>query len=559
MTRTGLILATALVTLAALAASPTLKAQAYDPVPVTVSTEKVTVNGKVYLSHAVQERQTLYSIAKAYGVTVDDIYEANPTLQRTGLLKGSIILIPYKEQVEESEAEAVFIPEEGTYKEHLVKWYETIDDIAAIYGMTVEALMEFNHLDSPKLNRRQVLYIPLSPEEIAAAEEKASEENEQAQEDVQVAVADSTSVQEGEISDEVIASDVVEEDIIVGKSTVNIALVLPFNADGVRPSSMNMDFYAGVLLALRDLQAQGIYTHLTAYDTKAGLPTAFQLSKSDFVLGPIAMQDLTTILNRADSTITIVSPLDQKAIALRDTFPNFIQAPSYIENQYQELADWLAEDYKEGETIIIVSEKGGTATCTAMKDALTEKGLSYEVLLYALSEGSKIPTRLGAMMKKGQTINHVIVASENESFVSDAMRNLSIMNNRGYKVVSYGTSKLRLLDTVDNNYYHQTSLHLTTAYFVDYDNPEVNSFILAYRALYNTEPSQFAFQGYDTAHYFISMVSQYGDRWKEFLDKEKVCMLHLDFLFNRHENGSLSNGAIRRIIYKPDMSMIQVK
>ena len=156
-------------------------------------------------------------------------------------------------------------------------------------------------------------------------------------------------------------------------------------------------------------------------------------------------------------------------------------------------------------------------------------------------------------------MNHVVVASENESFVADAMRNLGIMNNRGYKVTSYGTSKLRLLDSVDNNYYHQTSLHLTTAYYVDYDDPDVNRFILAFRALYNTEPSQFAFQGYDTAHYFISMISQYGDTWKNYLDKNKVRMLHLDFLFNRNENGSLSNGAIRRIIYNPDMSMIMVK
>ncbi len=34
-------------------------AQEYDPVPVTVSQEKVKLNGKVYLSHVVLEKQTL--------------------------------------------------------------------------------------------------------------------------------------------------------------------------------------------------------------------------------------------------------------------------------------------------------------------------------------------------------------------------------------------------------------------------------------------------------------------------------------------------------------------
>jgi LysM repeat protein len=552
MTRPGIILvATTAVILACMAAAPTLRAQAYEPVPVTVSTEKVNVNGKVYLAHTVLERQTLYSIAKAYGVSIDDIYEANPTLQRTGLLKGSIILIPCKEQ---PASEEVYIPEEGTYKEHLVKWYETIDDIAAMYGLSTDALMEFNHLDSPKLNRRQVLYIPLTEEEMIAAAEAATQTPEDNTPTVLPAETDTVTVREFEIGDDVI---VTVEDPIVGKSTVNMALVLPFNAEG-RASSMNMDFYAGVLLALRDLQAEGIYTHLSAFDTKSAMPSAYQLSKNDFVLGPVSLQDLTTVLERVGEETTVISPLDQKAIVLRDTFPNFIQAPSYIENQYLELAQWLEEGFKEGETIILMSEKGGSATCTALKEALTQKGLHFEILFYNVSEGSRIPARLASMMQKGR-MNHVVVASENEGFVADAMRNLSIMNNRGYKVTSYGTSKLRLLDSVDNNYYHQTSLHLTTAYYVDYDDPEVNRFILAFRALYNTEPSQFAFQGYDTAHYFISMIAQYGDKWKNYLDKNKVRMLHLDFLFNKNENGSLSNGAIRRIIYNPDMSMIMVK
>ncbi len=540
-----------------MAASPVLRAQNYQPVPVTVSTEKVTVNGKVYLSHAVQDRQTLYSIAKAYGVSVDDIYEANPTLQRTGLLKGSTILIPYKEKAEETTG--AYVPEKGTYKEHLVKWYETIDDIADMYGLTVQALMEFNHLESKKLSRRQVLYIPLSPEEIASVAEDLPEED-----DSPVVVADNST----EPADTVSTPDNVEvaeepapaeeeDDVITGKDLVNMALVMPFNSEG-RPSSMNMDFYAGVLLALRDLQAEGISTQLSAYDTKSTMPSINQLSKNDLIVGPVSTQELTTMLERLDGSTPVVSPLDQKAIALRDSFPNFIQAPSYVENQYLELVQWLSEERKDNENVIVLSEKGGNEISTAVRAGLTEKGINFETLFYSVSEGSRIPSRLASLMQKNRN-NHVIVASENEAFVADAMRNLSIMDSRGYKVTSYGTSKLRLLDTVDNNFYHQTSLHLTTAYYVDYDSPQVNKFILAYRALYKTEPSQFAFQGYDTAHYFVSMVAKYGDKWTRFLDQERVCMLHLDFLFNRNENGSLANGAIRRVVYQPDMKVVLVK
>lgn len=72
-------------------------AQEYVPTPVTVSKEKVKLNGKVYLSHVVLERQTLYSIGKAYGVSEEDLYEANPSLRETGLQKNAILLIPYRE------------------------------------------------------------------------------------------------------------------------------------------------------------------------------------------------------------------------------------------------------------------------------------------------------------------------------------------------------------------------------------------------------------------------------------------------------------------------------
>ena len=59
--------------------------QGYVPTPVTVSKEKVKINGKTFYSHVVLEKQTLYSISKAYQVSVDDIYAANPTLHQTGL------------------------------------------------------------------------------------------------------------------------------------------------------------------------------------------------------------------------------------------------------------------------------------------------------------------------------------------------------------------------------------------------------------------------------------------------------------------------------------------
>ena len=108
------------------AASSTAVAQEYVPTPVTISKEKVKLNGKLYLSHVVLERQTLYSISKAYGVSEEELYEANPSLRETGLQKNAILLIPYREAVPEPQS----VQQEEEYTEHTVRWYEDIEDIA---------------------------------------------------------------------------------------------------------------------------------------------------------------------------------------------------------------------------------------------------------------------------------------------------------------------------------------------------------------------------------------------------------------------------------------------
>ena len=88
--------------LSLLMAAPGLcAAQEYSNTPVTVSKEKVKVGGKLCYSHIVLEKQTLYSISKAYNVSIDDIYRFNPALKETGLKKNSIILIPSQEALQE--------------------------------------------------------------------------------------------------------------------------------------------------------------------------------------------------------------------------------------------------------------------------------------------------------------------------------------------------------------------------------------------------------------------------------------------------------------------------
>ena len=622
--------------------SPALSAQEYVATPVKVSTEKVRLNGKVYLSHPVQERQTLFGIAKAYGVTVEDLYKANEGLEEKGLQTGTTLLVPIVEGASQAQAvpdraearpTAQAAPQGQSFIEHTVMWYEDIEDIASLYGVTPEDIMQANGMRTKKVTKRQVLKIPAKsgmkpttvqtaqatqaepkkevapkaedkpvppptlptlqdpvikdPEMVSAGKYKPLKVDKVKVKKADILPPDIPTIGDPEIVDPEIAAgnydpltvnpvtvdpaqalagkEEEEEDDdrildwLTGKGSVEMGLLLPFNAAG-RASETNMDFYSGVLAALRDLEAAGIKATLNVYDLQDGVPSALELGKNDFILGPITTTDLTTVLDRTDGRVPVVSPLDQRAADLADARPGFIQAPSSVDSQYTDLAAWAADDLQRDDRIILVTEKvnGSTAPAVGVRNALVAAGTPYEGVSWTVAEGRSLPAALTSRLTK-TGVNRIIVASEKEAFVSDMVRNLVILLGRGYKVAMYAPSKVRTFETIDGSTYHQNDLHICSPYFADYDTPAVKSFVRTYRALYRTEPSQFAFQGYDLTHYFASLVSKYGNRWTRAITRVDESGLHTDFHFEKTPAGSFRNTGIRRIVYKTDYSTTLVK
>lgn len=59
------------------------------------SDETRTINGKTYFIHQVKKKQTLYSIARAYEVDMQEIIDRNPEIKQ-GLKAGQTLYIPAK-------------------------------------------------------------------------------------------------------------------------------------------------------------------------------------------------------------------------------------------------------------------------------------------------------------------------------------------------------------------------------------------------------------------------------------------------------------------------------
>ena len=97
------------------------------------------------------------------------------------------------------------------------------------------------------------------------------------------------------------------------------------------------------------------------------------------------------------------------------------------------------------------------------------------------------------------------------------------------------------------------------SYNINYDAAEVKEFLLKYRAIFHTEPSLFAFQGYDIATYFINLVHTYGADWKNMLTAAKMSGLQTDFKFQKEEGKGAVNQGVRRTEFFPDGKTIDLE
>lgn len=592
----------AILTVTAILAFPAAGlAQNYLPTEVTVSKEKVKMDGKVYYSHIVLERQTLFSIAKAYGVTVQDIYDANSSVKESGLKKNAIILIPtessYRHDIVQKAEETVgaaegkvvqtesVIPEEsGTplagsedkkvgkgkdsevvkdkdyFIKHTVKWYEDLDSISEKYGVPVDIIMKLNDLKGRKLTSRQKLWIPKSPEhldayiatgelgyKISKIEDKNKAEESQSQKE-----------EENKKPDNPFNLFQYQP-----KTEVKIAMLLPLNASGGKASEGNMDFYSGALLAAKAMGEEGVNVDLSIYDCAGGnIPvTPERISVSDIVIGPVTGSDIVKLFEKNHDSTYVVSPLDPRASNLVYNYRNLIQAPASTESQYSDLVNWICDETGEKDKIIVISEKGAKdfKYSNLIKGTFQEAQIAYETFSYNILEGRQVGNALKTMMST-ESVNRVLVASESEAFVNDVVRNLNLLVFDKYNVVLFAPSKIRSFETIEVDNFHNTKLHCSLSYYVDYNSPEVQEFLMAYRALYKAEPSPFAYQGYDLTYYFISTISQFGDRWKERFSDGTASLLQSDYSFERiNEYGGFINTGIRRIEYKPDYKIEIVK
>ena len=436
---------------------------------------------------------------------------------------------------------------------YVAKWYDDLERIAEQFSIDKDILKAYNGMDSYQTTRRQKVRIPLHPESVVLPvqgeepQAPSTEVNRQTPPEEESPFLPFPEFREEE--KEAGLADLLK---VRGESgTPVVGLALPFSTARGRNDAA-FDFYSGLLLALKDLAEAGITVDLKVKDCSDSThfdPSSFE--GCDIIIGPLSPRDLERTLAVSDSLIPVVSPLDPKAEALAAAHHNFIHAPSPNDAQIRDIVEWIREDFRSGDRVFLMKESG--ADMQRIEQLLMDAGLEYKVVEYGILENATLEDKLTTMMSP-IAMNHAIVISDKEAFVNDALRNLTIMTYKEIPVTMYAPSRIRNFETLDVESLHNVSAHVSCSYHVNYDSPKVKAFLPVYRALYHAEPTPFAYQGYDTAMYFIRRMAIQSED-----EDDRAKGLQSDFLFSeegREPGSGYINSAVRRVIYGPDFEII---
>lgn len=478
-----------------------------------------------------------------------------------------------------------FRASDKNYVLHKVKWYEDIYDIADKYGTSVEAIVHLNNLQSVKLKKNTVILIPDKDYVISNKFEikdngkpvQETETSSSASQDIVIPEQDKQEQSSSEIRDTHEKNSFFPAS---GRSReYTVSVILPLNtAYGTAGANSNfMDFYSGVLMAADSLKNEGMKLRLNIIDlSEYGNSTSSAINSgildgSSIIIGPATKKSLSEMVQYSTANaIPVISPVDNSAATLAHNNPYFIQA---VPSEYA-INREITEEFMSGagnDNLLVIYEKGYENSSTVKNTLyrLNEKGIRYNMVSYDIHEGRRIlPTILSKLTRGnassqdyptgnvGISVNRVLVASENQAFVSDAIRNLDLATIRGYRIHLYGQSNWKNFESVDINLYHKMNLRLVVAYNVDYSNSSTDRFVKNYRALFNAEPTPYSFQGYDIALYMMGMLYQYGPEFIQMLEREETAMIQSNLRFVRcHDFCGYINHAPKRIIYNPDYSV----
>lgn len=345
-------------------------------------------------------------------------------------------------------------------------------------------------------------------------------------------------------------------DNLVKKEKYHIKLLIPLNSDGqnVPADSRFVHFYAGALLALEELDAEGIKLDVKVTDVEEG---AFKVSENadqlasegtDMIIGPFDREDIRVLAEKCKmAQIPLVSPW-QTSTKITNENPYYIQMKPNLKEHFLKLAENTTANYAKGEVAIIGKNNKETTswvqyfqTCASQFTQQPEFFSTYFVTADSLNTG---PTAFYRLFKNTK-IKAVIIpnyAYTDEDFIYSCLRRLSA-EKAGRNISVYGMPVMYDSEKIDFDYYHALQMKVVMSDFVDQDHGKIREFRRVFLDMYGEIPGIEAIKGYDLMLYLGRNLWKYGKHFQYYLPDEPASYLQstYDIRKSRSEDSPIAN------------------
>jgi len=489
-----------------------------------------------FIVHTVFKKETIYSIAKNYNISENDLLDANPSANN-GLKRGQKLVIPLAD-IRPAKLEHMQIAEESRFLQHKVEKGQTLYAISKEYNVEIDDILRVNPGLTQTLSTGMLLNLPIEKKE----------------EITDIAVEEKDSLH-------------VDFDKIQVK---NIALLLPFefkDLDSLTSTSsrrnafamidLAIEFYRGAKIACEEYSRQGGNVNLMVFNMKNEPGMVDKciregwLDECDVIIGPFHKKTFTELSNRLKGKEKILVSPNLKTTSILKNQDVFKVNPDRG-NEVDFIAKFVAEKHFSENIIIVDSEiKRDLSLVKAMEMRLNlhlgkqEERLFDKIKKVSADEEGPKEERVLSMTKDffKDTSNVVIVPSNNLSFVSDVLTKLNRSELSDKKIQVYGFESWSNFDNIDINYKQKFNLMLCATKTLDYENPEVRKFMRKYFRIYETVPSEkgYAFLSFDIANFLLLSMDTFGNKAYRNLDKVEGKSIYQNISVERTDNGSWTN------------------
>lgn len=300
-------------------------------------------------------------------------------------------------------------------------------------------------------------------------------------------------------------------------SFVNIAVMLPFQfernieflkkfKDEQEPqlyskTKIFLELYQGIKMAVDSVVESGLNVQLFVFDTKADTSEIRSIINQpviqhmDLIIGPGFTNTFVFAANLLrNQSIPMISPFSKKEAVLKGN-PFSIRIIPSEKSHFKAIGKYVSENFLDQNIIIATQDSNDRANAKLIQREIIANSLlidSSDTVIPKITQGIYIPIE----NLKDSAQNIIILANNKEAFASKIVAKLVPQSSK--KVIKlFGLDDLKEYKNIEVDYWDSLNIHISSSNDVKYGYPLADNFIHQYFKKYYSEPSSYAFTGYD--------------------------------------------------------------